>query len=1267
MIRFQGYVTEDGFYVLDTATGAVKLVKPSGAAEICTAWATHISVAPQISTHTESNLRPPQSPVEPAYNLDPLDMMVISSFPYPIATTYKSFLYEPDPRLRCKLLVDTFTNVIKMWALQISSEYLTAKDVKDTAVNQTLSRDFQRPLISAWNLMLHRCIPVLQEADVEFFSPELPRCYERLESRCKDKFSVKKRYEDKEGNSKFKISKLGKIQAMIKYRNSLAHGYNQSTQQAEKDLSIYVPLLKEILDAAKFMTSTPLCMIQKEDGAYKTVRLMGLTPAPEDMDIPALDLDPDTSPVFLYNPSTRRVLPLFSFFDVEQTETDGIGLNQDVFLFEGRTKKSVIYLSTQGEHLEKQSKYHYWVELLSKKALEVKLINPDKLDLEMLHAACTRINNRTLTKFQTSGRFIPKVSHFRTDFHSLMQQFVAGEFQLFLLTGDNGVGKTNYLSQLVKRSQNISLYYSANEFRNTDLGSKILRDMGFRSMYLEDFLANSNEHFTKAERKFFLVIDALGSFNGALPELIVAINQLIEQTEDYPWFRIVVSIRSAAYERCSTKIQSRSSQALFTMEDPLKPGERTHEIRMLDFPASMVSECYDKYRNYRYVDPEDEEDPGVYVYRPRTPFSDLDSNGSTVELLRQPLIMKLIMSTFHRRELPSTLTDDEIMQIFMEQVVVESQNPGQGYPNRKRFLVALARQLFSLESESVKVESLYDIPVLEKEIRNRNADSAYVQLIDMGLIQEGWHEEEAFVSFAMDELLSYLLAQILEPKISSADDVLQWSEKAQHFTPIIDAVRIVLQRTIRDGREHLYLDTLDLIDVTEGQMEPSSLLIMQQCVRVMYNLCINNDPNLNKLLERLEANPSWGDLLLIQQLIELCLVNGVLDYMDILLETAEREGTALGGDAEIVALRLQLKSFFKMGKYKIASDLFASRMNLGIGRDDALWADILYFAIRVNKSIGRIDTAIDLYERVIGFDTLTVLLRSELMWQMGLIHFEQDRPEVAEMLLLQAVEVTERHDLIECHMKLLNALARIQIATRRVETGIETLRTVIQITKKLGDTVTELSAQNSLAVTLRSIGQFDQAIEGLFNSLGIAEQLGRKVSQAIAYTNIGVLFWMLNDERAASHQQRSLQIFQENSFIRGIGYCLYRMMIMSHGDSKTVNTLSAELEQLSESLSYSKLPIWLSGSQLLCSLEDGDSEVIWNQVQSLKETRSAVNLENIHVEDGPVFPWLYAAQYMQRQGHLTRLSETLSMIDTELNGRHFHKREELERLREYIL
>ena len=74
--------------------------------------------------------------------------------------------------------------------------------------------------------------------------------------------------------------------------------------------------------------------------------------------------------------------------------------------------------------------------------------------------------------------------------------------------------------------------------------------------------------------------------------------------------------------------------------------------------------------------------------------------------------------------------------------------------------------------------------------------------------------------------------------------------------------------------------------------------------------------------------------------------------MDVLLETAEREGTALGEDAEIVVLRLQLKSLFKMGKYKVASDLFSSRMLLAL--EETMPIRHSHFAIRANKNIGRL-------------------------------------------------------------------------------------------------------------------------------------------------------------------------------------------------------------------------------------------------------------------------------------------------------------------------
>ena len=125
----------------------------------------------------------------------------------------------------------------------------------------------------------------------------------------------------------------------------------------------------------------------------------------------------------------------------------------------------------------------------------------------------------------------------------------------------------------------------------------------------------------------------------------------------------------------------------------------------------------------------------------------------------------------------------------------------------------------------------------------------------------------------------------------------------------------------------------------------------------------------------LEANPSWGDLLLIEQLVEHCLLKGVLDYIDVLLETAERESTALGGDAEMITLRLQLKSFLKLEQFKLASELYDARKHLGTNQTDALGQTFSTLPLEPIK-IGRIDTAIEIIRRVIAFDSLTVLSKS---------------------------------------------------------------------------------------------------------------------------------------------------------------------------------------------------------------------------------------------------------------------------------------------------
>ena len=97
------------------------------------------------------------------------------------------------------------------------------------------------------------------------------------------------------------------------------------------------------------------------------------------------------------------------------------------------------------------------------------------------------------------------------------------------------------------------------------------------------------------------------------------------------------------------------------------------------------------------------------------------------------------------------------------------------------------------------------------------------------------------------------------------------------------------------------------------------------------------------------------------------------------------------------------------------------------------------------------------------------------------------------------------------------------------------------------------------------------------------------------------------------------------------------------------------------------MPIWIAGAKLMKLLIEGDLDEIQKCFIELKDVRSQVSLSNIHVEDGPIFPWMYAAQKMEEVNRLDDIKTIVNLIDTELNNRYFHMRDELERLRELTL
>ena len=197
MGRFVGFRYPQGLVVLDRVTGEVVLIPPVGgnlrllrpavngpvvvsaeaeeqipvrmavaaAHEVVSNMAEVVATPATEEGRAAVKLPSPDGEGELSASSSQFDREVVATYPYPIAATYRSFLLEPEPRQRCKLLVDTFTGVLKMWAFQFAMNTCWPMALK-MAINETLVRDVQRPLISTWNLLIQRCLPVLRKEGV---------------------------------------------------------------------------------------------------------------------------------------------------------------------------------------------------------------------------------------------------------------------------------------------------------------------------------------------------------------------------------------------------------------------------------------------------------------------------------------------------------------------------------------------------------------------------------------------------------------------------------------------------------------------------------------------------------------------------------------------------------------------------------------------------------------------------------------------------------------------------------------------------------------------------------------------------------------------------------------------------------------------------------------------------------------------------------------------------------------------------------------------
>lgn len=905
--RYEGFLASNGLFVLDTFSGEVKFISHEGM----------VATKPELTNTISSSLTSPTFTSEKK-DFTSFEQEVISAYPYLIARPFSDLLNETDPRMKCKLMVDTFTAILKYLSLQLASEYIRVPELKDVQIHQTLTKDLSRPLISAWNLLIARSLPVFRDKGIELFSPELRSAYEKLESKCKDPFLVSQSYSDENGNIKTKTKKLGKIQALINYRNGLAHGFNQSKERAQKEFDEYYPLLCDILQEVRFVARYTLWHVESSKNGVNGIRLMGSNPSQSKVDFTRDGVNPSISPLFIINDSTGEILPLYAFFDVEQTNEIGLPeIGKDVFVFEGSTKNTVIYLSSSGEHLEKTTRFQHWKDLLAQKQMDVEIIDEKNLSIEILHSLGKHISYNAIQALITSGKYLREATVERQDLNEYLDSFCSSAFNGFVLGGESGIGKSTLLAQKTELWQDdghMVLFYRGSALNQTDIASKFLRDCALKLNYLEDFLSLADNIFSKSNLNCYLIIDALNEYSGNINDLIKSIENMVAQSYNYRWFKIIVSIRDSAYSRTISKFGEIAPNNYFKVEEE-KNGEKisSNVVRLKPLAKKFTEQLYNAYRDFKWKDSGILEDEGIYKYRPLTTFSELEPNGTTLELLRSPLMTRLILQSFHRSKLPSQLKNDEAMRLYLDNIIVEKTNESSGFPERLKLLNLLVREFDKQNTERIERDTLIKMDAFKTYLINSQKDSPYIQLLELGVLMEEWEKDDCFVRFAFDRFLEFMLAELHFSKVNDATDVLNLFKRISEFKILQGAVEMIVLRFCNNDQSDVLIDLSDLVD-----QEPQEIKILatEMIANILFSLAIENNIHFESVIQRFPENPGNTDLEILVMLVDKFYTIGNINLFNFTMQIAQEEASLLNDKKTLSDLMLfEVKLDIHQGRY----------------------------------------------------------------------------------------------------------------------------------------------------------------------------------------------------------------------------------------------------------------------------------------------------------------------------------------------------------------
>lgn len=350
----------------------------------------------------------------------------------------------------------------------------------------------------------------------------------------------------------------------------------------------------------------------------------------------------------------------------------------------------------------------------------------------------------------------------RKEIEQEFTKFLKSDKVGFAITGDTGSGKTSLICNLAEqyRLKNVVLLYNCPSLPHLDIERKIFEDLSpspeFRmSTFLDELLEEISEKAREKENRNFIVfIDAINEVDDS-KQLLKNINEMIAHVS-CPHVKIVISCRTIIW---NTLLLLRD----FLYRTKFYTFRGKEEVRLAEFNDEELEKAYELYRKQ---------------YKLESEFQHLSQKAKDV--CRVPLMLRFISETYEGKKIPPYVPLELVFNEYCKKFV-ES--------DMEVLLGKIVYKMHNLKTDHIARRKLAEDAFIAKHMADSTPSSAYVKLLDRGILTESPFGE---VKFLRDRFFEFLLARRILEEPLEEDRCLSLIKQASTFNSLWGAIKTAI-------------------------------------------------------------------------------------------------------------------------------------------------------------------------------------------------------------------------------------------------------------------------------------------------------------------------------------------------------------------------------------------------------------------------------------------------------------------------------------------